>query len=81
MLDFDKYKLNRPTNGDPVDVGRYRQGRLDMKDVFEKDVIDALGLTDHPKAELLFEISWEYGHSAGYHEVYSYAQDMAPLLK
>jgi hypothetical protein len=39
------------------------------------------GLTGHPKAEKLYEIAWDIGHSAGYHEVEIYYDDMAELLK
>lgn len=39
------------------------------------------GLVGHPKADKLYSLAWEMGHSAGYHEVGLYYDDMAELLK
>jgi hypothetical protein len=39
------------------------------------------GLVGHPKAARLYELAYEIGHSAGYHEVEIYYDDMADLLK
>lgn len=39
------------------------------------------GLVGHKKADLLYEIAWDMGHSAGYHEVEIYYHQMAALLK
>lgn len=35
----------------------------------------------HPKRKQLFHLAWEYGHSSGYSEVYSYALDLVELIK
>ena len=47
---------------------------------FKVDLKEDLGITDHPKAETLFDLAWEYGHSGGYREVYNYALDLVDLL-
>ena len=39
------------------------------------------GLTGHPKADKLYSLAWDMGHSAGYGEVENYYSDMADLLK
>jgi hypothetical protein len=39
------------------------------------------GLTGHPKADKLYALAWDMGHSAGYSEVEIYYDDMADLLK
>ncbi len=39
------------------------------------------GLTGHPKAQVLYSLAWQMGHSSGYSEVECYYNDMAVLLK
>jgi len=36
---------------------------------------------DHPKANLLWKIAWEMGHSSGYYEIWGYYQMISPLIK
>lgn len=35
---------------------------------------------DHPKAETLFELAWDHGHSAGLAEVATYYGEFAELI-
>ena len=58
--------------------------RLNM--LFKADVLEELGLTDHPKAELLWELAWDFGineESIGntFFDVHRYAKELAKLLK
>jgi hypothetical protein len=53
--------------------------RLELE--FKKDLFEELGITNNPKAEKLYNYAWDLGHSAGYHEVYSYAQDLLELIQ
>ena len=39
------------------------------------------GLTGHPKADKLYQLAWDFGHSSGYHEIEYYYDDFAELLK
>lgn len=39
------------------------------------------GLAGHPKAQVLFHLSWEHGHSAGENEVEIYYDEFSELLK
>lgn len=48
---------------------------------FKNDLLKELGITDHPKAQRLFDIAWDKGHSMGYSEVYSEAEELADLLR
>lgn len=48
---------------------------------FRADVLADLGLTNHPKANKLYDLAWERGHSSGYYEVYGNALDLATLLE
>lgn len=39
------------------------------------------GLTGHPKADAVWNMAWDRGHSAGYTEVASEYEDLAELVK
>jgi hypothetical protein len=39
------------------------------------------GLSGHPKADKLYEIAWEFGHSAGYGEIEIYYDQLVDLVK
>lgn len=56
-----------------------RQSELDAE--FRCDVLAAIGLADHPKAGLLYQMAYQRGHSGGYREVLSEAEDLAELLR
>lgn len=59
----------------------YRRGDMDAKDLFRVDLLDDLGVPlDHPKAEKLFSLAWEKGHSDGYNDVYGEACELVELL-
>ena len=38
------------------------------------------GTAEHPKAQRLFEIAWDLGHSSGYKEVLYWYDDLVDLL-
>lgn len=52
----------------------------DLQEQFKTDLIEELGITGHPKAELLYSIAWQMGHSSGYSDVHTHATDMVDLL-
>lgn len=47
---------------------------------FKVDAFAELNITNHPKANLLFEKAWEEGHSNGYSEVWYHMQDLVDLI-
>lgn len=47
---------------------------------FQSDLAAENGLTDHPKADLLFAKAWEHGHSSGLMDVVHWYEDLADLL-
>lgn len=57
------------------------QRRHDEYQEIKVRLLEKHGLTDHPKADKLFEMAWEHGHSAGEHEVDYWVQDLAELVK
>jgi hypothetical protein len=47
---------------------------------FKERLLNALGISDHPKADKLYAKAREYGHSSGFYEVAYYAEELAELL-
>ena len=47
---------------------------------FKLDLLAELGIAEHPKADLLYEMAWERGHSGGLIEVLQVAEDLSDLL-
>ena len=46
---------------------------------FKQAALAELGLTDHPKADKLWVLAWEYGYSAGYQEIWCHAHEAMGL--
>ena len=66
----------------------YRKAMADYTDeackrqnAFRQDLLEELGITNHPKAELLISKAWELGHSSGYNEVVNWAWDLVDLIR
>jgi hypothetical protein len=55
---------------------RYREEEGRLAGLFHDDLLAELGLTDHPKADLLYSMAWERGHSSGYSEVANEAHSL-----
>ena len=47
----------------------------------KKELEEKEGLQNHPKADLLYSLAWEYGHYCGYEEVELYYHRLVELLK
>lgn len=47
---------------------------------FENDCAAACGLTNHPKRSKVYGLAWDYGHSSGLGDVYSYYENLAELV-
>ena len=59
----------------------FRAAERDAMSRFKADVLAENGITDHPKADKLYEMAWERGHSSGIQEVAMYAEELSELLK
>jgi len=49
-------------------------------DDFKNEMFTYYGVIDHPKVELAYDLAWDRGHSAGYHEVVSEFDDIVELI-
>jgi hypothetical protein len=58
----------------------YEEERVRLQEEFRKDLIEEYGMTGHPKADKLFNKSWDMGSSGGYEEIELYFQDLVELF-
>lgn len=47
---------------------------------FKAALLDELGITDHPKANLLYSKAYARGHAYGFHEIRLEAEDLVNLI-
>ena len=76
MLEF--MAAEQRVNGARNELAR-RQAALDAE--FKADLLAYLGITDHPKADLLYQMAKELGEAEGPHEVLRWASGLAELLR
>jgi hypothetical protein len=58
----------------------YHKERQRLENEFRKDMIAKYELTNHPKADKLFNKAWDMGCSGGLEEVEYYFMDLVELL-
>lgn len=54
--------------------------RVEMKEQFKRDLLEALDLTDHPKAEEMFNLAWDQHKSEGLGQVAWFCRKLAKLV-
>ena len=59
----------------------YREENLRLQEEFRKDLLEKYYMSNHPKANKIFDKAWEIGCGAGYEEVEGYFQDLISLFK
>jgi hypothetical protein len=59
---------------------KWKIDRNRLVEVFKHDSLEELGILNHPKADKLFDIAWEEGHSNGLTEVWLWMETLADLL-
>lgn len=59
----------------------YSTAHAELDRWFKSQIAEALGLTGHPKFDLMFRIAWDEGHSSGYNEVAIQCDTLAELLQ
>lgn len=52
-----------------------------MTEQFRADLEQEHGLSGHPKADRLWSLAWEHGHSNGFSEVVLHYEEFAELVK
>lgn len=61
-------------------IDLYRTEEMRRHRQFKFDLFEELGISDNPKAELLFSKAWDRGHSDGYYAVFNVAVDLMDLI-
>ncbi len=73
------YENKTPYQRETAAVYRVEDSRL--RYLFRIDLERENGMTGHSKADRLFDLAWEHGHSSGYSEVVNYYEDFVELVK
>jgi hypothetical protein len=78
-LDLERYNEEKLA----YDVARvvYEEKVVCAKMKFKSDILKLYGLTDHPKADAIFNMAWEEGHSAGLATVDIWVAKLMDLVK
>jgi hypothetical protein len=53
----------------------------ETEEQFKLDLFNAFEVVDHPRAERVYELAYEYGHASGYTEILYYFSDIVSLIK
>ena len=83
----DLYREIRDGSYDPpngtYEADRKEHSRLRSEGMerFRVDLLDCLCVAGHPKADVLWRLAWERGHSNGYEEVLTEAMDLIELME
>lgn len=59
----------------------HRQNERVMTAVLKADLETEHDVVGHPRADKLWDLAWDHGHSSGYSEVINYYEDLVELLK
>lgn len=59
----------------------YHQAQEQITQGFKRDLLEYLEVSNHPKAETLWNLAWDHGHGSGYNDVAGYAEDFSELMK
>ena len=62
-------------------LNHYYEEQDKLKNQFREDLIAEYHMTNHPKANKIFDKAWELGHSKGHEEVEYYFCDFVELFK
>lgn len=88
--DFYKNELPYPSlkdcEGDMLkrDQARsaFRERERIIYSTFKSDAFQALGIKEsHPKAQKLWDLAWDHGHASGYHDVWTWLNELAELIR
>lgn len=60
---------------------QYRERERIIYSMFKRDALEALGVSDHPKVDKLWTLAWEHGHASGFHDVWSWLNELVVLIK
>jgi len=59
----------------------YNQREGEIYELVKHDMLEYVGLLNHPKANKIWSYAWEQGHSSGYSEVYNVLLGLTELFE
>lgn len=80
-MNLNKYKNPLTYEDYKVDKAAYNSTEAGLLKMFEEDLADEFGMTDHPKRHLLFSKAWDSGHSSGLNDVLYWYEEMVELVR
>jgi hypothetical protein len=77
------YNSDKPTTKEDMREAKreYNIRMSALRSQFKADLEKEFQTENHPKADSLFAMAWDRGHSAGYHEVYLEYEELVELIK
>lgn len=60
---------------------RYTEEQVRLQNEFRHDLIEKYNMSDHPKANKIFDKAWDMGCSLGYDAIEEYFHDFVELFK
>lgn len=70
-----------------ADMAKYKAQKAEwmkednrLREKFKVDALAEVGLTNHPKADKIFQYAWNNEHSSGYSDVYHMLEELAGLF-
>lgn len=58
----------------------YDERKAALNQDFKLDLFEEFGVTDHPKADKVFDIAWDLGHADGYDSVSYYFEKLVDII-
>ena len=83
-LDSDYYTTKLPYcayREDRTMAKAYWEDQQRLTSDFQADLFEEYEVTGHPKADLCYDLAYEYGQAAVYSEVHSYFSNLVQLIK
>lgn len=66
---------------DPSGYDAYHHDQCSLDSEFQEDALEHAGLTNHPKANKVWSMAWDHGHSAGWSEILYWVVELSTLVK
>lgn len=61
-------------------IATRRARRVQLEAEFKRDAFAHLGITNHPRAEKLYEVAYKMSHGYSWHEIYLMMTELMELL-
>jgi len=76
-----KYTLTHDQHHAAGSMAAIRRANHLLKNNLKQDLLSENKLTNHPKADKIFDLAWEYGHANGLLEVVGHFEEFMELIK